>query len=332
MYKTRCHCTSLNCLQRLSKKEQSKSFKMGSSYITIRSVLSVLSLIAYILTLILNGFATPNVRPGFLNDLYGNNLSTGDVSDKYSTEITPAGWAFSIWGVIYTWQMLWILYSLSLICRPHAPDVLNWLFHVLFICTCVFNSTWIIIWQRMKITGASIVLFCIAFNLYGLLALSYYRFNKLYDATCSKIDFYAIQALVHNGIAFYATWTTVASLLNMTIAITYVHDVANATASTVALVILTLEILVWFILENTVLERFLRYTVSQYPVLIVALSAIISKHWNSDKRNSIFSLVLLILVCVLFVIRILRVIYKIKTSRCQKTQDFSFKEGQYGAM
>lgn len=304
---------------------------MGSSY-TLRSVLSVISFIAYILTLILNGFATPNIRPGFLNDLYGNNLSTGDVSDKYSTDITPAGWAFTIWSVIYTWQTLWLLYSLSMICRPRAPDVLNWLFHVVFICSCVFNSTWIIIWQRMMITASSLVLFAIAFTLYGLLALSYYRFNKLYDVNCPKIDFYAIQALVHNGIAFYATWCTVASLLNMTIAITYIHDVARETASTVALVILTLEILVWFILENTVLERFLRYTVSQYPVLIVALSAIISKHWNTEKRNSIFSLVLLILVCVLFIIRIIRVMYKIMTSKSQKTQDFTFEEGRYGAM
>jgi len=282
--------------------------------------------------MILNAFATPRDRPGFLADLYGNNLSTGDVSDKYNTEITPAGWAFSIWGVIYTWQTLWIIYSLTLICRPQVPNVLNWFFHVLFICSCVFNSAWIVIWQRLHVSAASVILFAIAFNLYGLLATSYYRFNKLYSANFPKIDFIATQALVHNGIAFYATWCTVASLLNMTIAITYVHDVKPETAATVALIILTVEIIGWFILENTLLEKYLRYTVSQYPVLIVALSAIISKHWNSSKRNPIFTLVLLILVLILFVLRLILVVYRIKKNRNQKSEDFAFKEEGYGAM
>lgn len=304
---------------------------MAPQYL-LRSILTIISVIAYIVTMVLNAFAGGSSRPSFLKDLYGNNLSTGDVSDRYSTDITPAGWAFSIWGVIYTWQALWLVYAVTLICRSQAPNVLNWLFHALFILSCGFNSSWIIIWQRMHITAASVILFAIAFNLYGLLVLSYYRFNKLYNVSTPKIDFYGIQALVHNGIAFYATWCTVASLLNMTIAITYVHGVKGETAGTIALIILTVEILAWFIVENTVLEKYLRYTVSQYPVLIVALSAIISKHWDSSKRNPIFSLVLLVLVLILFVARLGLVIYRIKKNKSQKSEDFAFKEGGYGAM
>ncbi|MER2010564.1 MAG: tryptophan-rich sensory protein, partial [Psychrobacillus sp.] len=30
-----------------------------------------------------------------------NNLSQGDVSDMYNTLLTPAGFTFSIWSVIY---------------------------------------------------------------------------------------------------------------------------------------------------------------------------------------------------------------------------------------
>ena len=29
--------------------------------------------------------------------------TVGNLSDKYYLDITPAGWAFSIWGVIYIW-------------------------------------------------------------------------------------------------------------------------------------------------------------------------------------------------------------------------------------
>lgn len=31
-----------------------------------------------------------------------NGISQADVSDKYHTLITPAGFTFSIWGIIYT--------------------------------------------------------------------------------------------------------------------------------------------------------------------------------------------------------------------------------------
>ncbi len=31
--------------------------------------------------------------------------STGNISDTFYTDITPAGWTFSIWGFIYTWQV-----------------------------------------------------------------------------------------------------------------------------------------------------------------------------------------------------------------------------------
>ena len=29
--------------------------------------------------------------------------TVGEVSNKYFLDITPAGWAFTIWGVIYIW-------------------------------------------------------------------------------------------------------------------------------------------------------------------------------------------------------------------------------------
>ncbi|RUS71502.1 hypothetical protein EGW08_020753, partial [Elysia chlorotica] len=42
---------------------------------------------------------------------------TGELSDYYYTAITPAGWTFGIWGVIYAWQALWVTYSVVNIFR-----------------------------------------------------------------------------------------------------------------------------------------------------------------------------------------------------------------------
>ncbi|CAF4574866.1 unnamed protein product, partial [Rotaria sp. Silwood2] len=42
---------------------------------------------------------------------------TGSVSDNNLTEFTPAGWTFSIWGIIYFWQAAWLIYAITRIPR-----------------------------------------------------------------------------------------------------------------------------------------------------------------------------------------------------------------------
>ena len=101
-------------------------------------------------------------------------------------------------------------------------------------------------------------------------------------------------------------------------AITYFHGVDQDVASTISLVILALEVIVWFTLENTILDKYVRNTLSVYPVVIWALSASISKNWDPAKRNSVISVVLLAVSCTLLVVRIVIVVWRGKK---QKRQD-----------
>lgn len=288
-----------------------------------QAVAIVVNVILFALVLFINACAS-NVD-GPLNWLFGN-LSTGEVSDKYYLEITPAGWAFSIWGLIYTWQLLWIIYSLSLICRKNVPEVLSPLFFLFYMLANVCNVSWIVLFSWEKIQICAFVLFATLFCLCATLAVSYWRMNKLHTDQFPKFDFWAIQILVNNGIALYATWCTVASLLNLAMAISYFHGVKQDVASTISLSILSVEIFVWFILENTVLERFLRYTVTIYPVLIWALSASIAKNFDPAKRNSIFTVVLLSAACALFFARIMHMIWRAKTRKVQRNKDLKLLE------
>ena len=38
-----------------------------------------------------------------------------------TTQITPNQWTFAIWGVIYLWQAIWMVYALSFLFRPTTP-------------------------------------------------------------------------------------------------------------------------------------------------------------------------------------------------------------------
>jgi len=268
---------------------------------------TVINVALFILLLLFNYYASrPNEGP--FRHLFGN-ATTGEVSDKFYIEITPAGWAFSIWGLIYAWQTAWIIYSLTLLCRVGSQGLISPVLLIVYAVSSVINIAWLILWSRELIQSSSILLFAISFLLYGSMALSYATVN-IESRAISKRDFILVQVLVNNGLALYTTWTTIASLINLTMAITYVNGVAQDVASTIALVILAVEIIVWFSLENTILDKFVRYTLTIYPVVIWALSASINKNWDPTKRNSIISVILLAVACTLLVVRIVIVVWR----------------------
>ena len=273
----------------------------------LKITVTIVNVALFILLLLFNYYATrPNEGP--FRHLFGN-ATTGEVSDKFYIEITPAGWAFSIWGLIYAWQTAWIIYSLTLLCRVGSQALISPVLLLVYTVSSVVNIAWLILWSRELIQSSSVLLFVISFLLYGTMAISYATVN-IETRAVSKRDFILIQVLVNNGLALYTTWSTIASLINLTMAITYANGVAQDVASTIALVILAVEIIVWFSLENTILDKFVRYTLTVYPVVIWALSASINKNWDPTKRNSIISVILLAMACTFLVVRIAIVVWR----------------------
>ena len=119
--------------------------------------------------------------------------------------------------------------------------------------------------------------------------------------TIRVIDVWATWILVINGIAIYATWLTIATLFNLGIVVQYYGDFSAVNTGTLCLSLLTVEVIVYFILENTVLDCFAHYVLIVYPFIVWVLAAILSAHWNQEdnNRNPIFTLVLIILSSIL---------------------------------
>ena len=129
-------------------------------------------------------------------------------------------------------------------------------------------------------------------------------------AIATRGNLFAIRAIVQNGLAFYATWVTIATLLNFAIVLTYWANVDMSVACTVSLSILLVEVLIYSVLENIVLERYLRYTYGVWLVVIFALCGSLAQNWDATSRNSIYSVVLLGLAAVLFLLKIVLSIWR----------------------
>ncbi len=99
-------------------------------------VLRYANIIAFILTVAINGLA------GSTTFIGGQN--TAAVSDKYPTLITPAGYVFAIWGIIYLLLGIFVVYQA--LPRERGSDYVSkigWL----FVLSSIVNIAWIFVWQ-----------------------------------------------------------------------------------------------------------------------------------------------------------------------------------------
>ena len=203
---------------------------------------------------VINGLASypKPAKVGFEN-------TTSKVSDLFYTQVTPAGWTFSIWGIIYTFQVIWIIYGWSFVFRSSSPSAISASTYIFYSCANICN---IICGEMNTHKRLSLLLGIFLYIAIGVEAK--YLFDMipaLKSASKYKIDIYIARYLVLNSIAIYATWVTVATLINFAIVLQYYADLSSANAGTVALSILTVELLVYFILEITILDAFTRFVI-----------------------------------------------------------------------
>lgn len=282
---------------------------MVNCYRLIKAVCIVLNMIMYTLLLVMN-YASNNSS----GILFGNK-SIGQVARKYFIEFNPAPWAFDIWKLVNAWTAVWILYSLSHIFRKRVPDVLSAFFFVFFTLATLSNMAWtqFMSWEFIKVTTG--LNFGIMVFLYASLACSYIGLYE-HRYYVSRFDYWVIHLLVNNGIAVYTTWITVAALRSLAVTITYFHGIKQELAVTIALGILGVSIVVWFILENTVFKDDLLFTWTIYPVLIWVLAASVIFQFNRVSRlNTVIMQALLAVSCTFFIGRIFLVIWRIVNKR-----------------
>jgi len=163
-----------------------------------RTGLLIINTLSLLFTLVLNGLAGSGVFGG---------RSVGDVSAQYETQITPAGYAFAIWGLIYLLLILFVVYQWVAWLRNREDTALKqtglW-----FALGNIANGLWIVVWLNQYM-GLSVVL--IFLLLISLIVLTYRLRLEIWDAPVRIIAF------VWWPIVFYLGWIVVASVANVSV-------------------------------------------------------------------------------------------------------------------
>jgi hypothetical protein len=168
----------------------------------LKKTLQLLNILFFAITIYFNYASSAGVF---------NDTTQSVMSAKYQTLFTPAGYAFSIWGIIYLLLLGFIIYqSRSLFVKVRDDAfVLNtgwW-----FILSCIANSVWCYLFVCDLILLSTVVIF---FMLFCLVQIVLRNSMELKDEPISVIVFLWWPFVIYSG------WLTVACIANVTVYLT----------------------------------------------------------------------------------------------------------------
>lgn len=163
------------------------------------TVLRVLVAASVVATIVMNVLA--NALPFF-------GRGTGEVSAFYPTLVTPAGYVFAIWGLIYIGLLS---YSAAQFLQPLSadplPDALAWP----LIVSGVANVVWLLLWQSLNIYWSVPVMVV----LLGSLIVAYRIARRDRPQRPSAAEQWAVRA----PLGLYLGWVSVATIANISAAL-----------------------------------------------------------------------------------------------------------------
>jgi benzodiazapine receptor len=155
----------------------------------------VVNVVAVVAVLVVNGLA---------NALPLNGQTTGEISDRFQVYFVPAGYVFSIWGLIYLGLLAFAVFQ-ALPSQRDNPRLRR--VGYLFAASCAANIAWLFLWHYEQF-----VLTLVAMVALLLLLIVIYLRLGIGLAAVSPAE----RWLVHVPFSIYLGWITVATIANVT--------------------------------------------------------------------------------------------------------------------
>lgn len=183
---------------------------------------SLLVLIAFLATVAMNAVA---------NLLPLNGRTTGEISDQFQVFITPAGYVFSIWSLIYIGLGAYIVWQFTPAGRrsSRTQGIAR-----LFIVTCIANIVWLELWHY----GEYVLTLAAMIALLAALVILYLRLDN--EPPFSTAERWCVDV----PFSLYLGWITVATLVNLSVVLEIVGRPFGLDAASWALAMIVLATLI----------------------------------------------------------------------------------------
>jgi len=172
-----------------------------------------------------------------------NGLTTSQVSDMFATYFVPAGYVFSIWGIIYIGMIIYTIYQFLFVTdkqRANFSEIAQW-----YLIAGLANCIWIFLWQYEYFVAT---IFMMILLLISLAAIKI-EMKKVVDQSKKYIWMVKIPFEIYLG------WISVATIANVTDVLFSLGYTGNGYAITLAIVMMGVACLLALVMlfkENSI--------------------------------------------------------------------------------
>ncbi|XP_003726028.1 uncharacterized protein LOC100889675 [Strongylocentrotus purpuratus] len=280
--------------------------------------LTLLVTTGYILLLFFNFQAGIGPDSDLSLGLFRNSLT--NMSDNYPTPITPAGYTFAIWGLIYSWFASWLVYVITTLFRTNDkgpvylnPPTTSPAFLIAVFLNLTLSVLWLFANDRTTFILSLAALAGMTTTLYIAISIATSRMYEYLFVfkEYGVFDLWANRVLVHNGLALYATWTTISTKVNLSTTLIYTFGVDEDTTTYISFAVLATQLVTYFLLDCFVYDRYFRYILIVYPAALWSLGGIlVANVRDPTSPQAVIGSTLFAIVFVFFVIKTILVIIR----------------------
>jgi benzodiazapine receptor len=139
-----------------------------------------------------------------------NGYNTGQISGFYPNYFVPAGFTFSIWGIIYLSFLVYsITYTYYQLNQDKFPVINQYLDKVSpwYWATCILNASWILAWHYLQVLLSVLIMLLFLFALIQIF--------KSTQKIAKEMNLITRLSLV-TPFSIYIGWISVATIANVT--------------------------------------------------------------------------------------------------------------------
>ena len=243
----------------------------------------IFTAITFIIMLVANALA--NILPI-------NGQTTGEVSDSYANLFAPAGYTFSIWGLIYVMLFAYTVYQLGLFRKNTSSLNTELLDHIglIFSISSIANTMWIFAWHY-NVIWLSLVLIIVV--LISLILIN----QEIKKTSLTRSE----KFFVKTPFSIYFGWITVATIANVTTYLVSIGWKGFGVAENIWTIII---LLVGFLIvtANIVMNRDFVYGLT----VVWAYVGILIKHSFKTELNGAYpSVISAVSICIAFLVLVM---------------------------
>jgi len=210
-----------------------------------------------------------------------NGNSTGDIVNRDPVPFQPAGWVFSIWGVIYLLLAVFVVYGL-LPAGRYNPRLQR--ISPLFLISNIANTVWIVFWHWEQVAAALGTMVVLIVALHGIYIGVRYHGNPFRRGTRESVDQpgWLERIALRLPFSVYIGWIWVALLANAMVWL-------NETGRDSGLFSLNWWAVIFMVVAALVAAVFMVTSHDGVVALVmaVAFAGIADRNWGSETAVSV---------------------------------------------